>query len=75
MQDAEHKILVWLPSPMGDAVLCTPALRSIRKRFPSSRITFLANPVVRQALSPCSFNDAWLEARGRLRGVDFSEYR
>jgi len=61
MQDAENEILVWLPSPMGDAVLCTPALRAIRNRFNSSRITFLAKAVVRQVLEPCDFNDVWLE--------------
>jgi len=61
MQNADYNILVWLPSPMGDAILCTPALRAIRNRFSSSRITFLADPAVRRVLSPCSFNDAWLQ--------------
>ena len=59
MQD--NKILVWLPSPMGDAILCTPALRAVREKFESSEITFLANKTVRNILSPCSFNDNWLE--------------
>jgi len=57
----DNKILVWLPSPMGDAILCTPALRAIREKFKSSEITFLANKMVRNILSPCSFNDNWLE--------------
>ncbi len=61
MQNADYNILVWLPSPMGDAILCTPALRAIRNRFSSSRITFLADPAVRSVLSPCSFNNAWLQ--------------
>ena len=63
MQD--ENILVWLPSPMGDAVLCTPALRAIREHFESSQITFFANLVVRQVLSPSSFNDAWLEQKNK----------
>jgi len=46
---------------MGDAILCTPALRAIRKHFDSGKIRFFANPVVRQVLSPCTFNDEWLE--------------
>ncbi len=54
------EILVWLPSPMGDAVLCTPALRAIRQHFNSSKITFFGKSVVRQILSPCRFNDEWL---------------
>jgi heptosyltransferase-2 len=79
MQNADYNILVWLPSPMGDAILCTPALRAIRNRFSSSRITFLADPVVRSVLSPCSFNDAWLQLRrnpfalaARLRAHKFT---
>ena len=54
-------ILVWLPSPMGDAVLSTPALRAIREYFNSSKITFYANAIVRQVLSPCGYNDSWIE--------------
>jgi heptosyltransferase-2 len=61
MQDARYNILIWLPSPMGDAILCTPALRAIRKHFESSRISLFAQPIVREVLSPCSFNDTWLE--------------
>ncbi|MHC4293395.1 MAG: glycosyltransferase family 9 protein [Planctomycetota bacterium] len=45
---------------MGDAVLCTPALRAIRERFDNSKITFFAKPIVQKILSPCSFNDAWI---------------
>jgi heptosyltransferase-2 len=59
MQDTN--ILVWLPSPMGDAILCTPALRAIREHFKFCKITFLANSVVREVLSPCNLNDNWLE--------------
>ena len=58
------KILVWLPSPMGDAVLCTPALRALREYFNDTNITFLANPVVKNILSPNSFCDDWLEQKG-----------
>ncbi len=61
MQKIENVILAWLPSPLGDAVLCTPALRAIRQHFKSSKITFYSSPVVRGVLSPCSFNDRWLE--------------
>ena len=61
MQETGNEILAWLPSPLGDAVLCTPALRAIRQHFKSSRITFFGNPVVRGILSPSSFNDRWLE--------------
>ena len=65
MQDTRYEILVWLPSPMGDAVLCTPALRAIRRHFKSSQISFFANEVVRKILSPSRFNDIWLQQRSK----------
>jgi len=46
---------------MGDAVLCTPALRAIRQHFKSCQIAFFAKSVVREVLSPSSFNNFWLE--------------
>ncbi len=60
---SEHKdnILVWLPSPMGDAILCVPALRAVRKRFCSSNITFIGSSVVRQILTPTELTNCWLE--------------
>ena len=61
MTDTKENILVWLPSPMGDAILCTPALRAIRKRFSSSKITFYASALIHQVFTPCSFTNAWLE--------------
>ena len=60
-RESSHEILVWLASPMGDAILCTPALRAIRQHFNSCPISFFANAVVREVLSPSSFNDVWLE--------------
>jgi heptosyltransferase-2 len=61
MQKVKHEILVWLPSPVGDAILSTPALRAIRRKFTFSRISFFAKPAIREVLSPNGFNDAWLE--------------
>jgi heptosyltransferase II len=57
-----EKILVWLPSPLGDAVLATPALKAIRERFDDAKIYFYAGPTVRAALEPCDFCDEWIAA-------------
>jgi len=65
MHNTAQKILIWLPSPMGDAILCTPALRALRKLFKTSEITFLSRPIVREVLSPCRFNDKWLELQNK----------
>ncbi len=62
MTASDEKILVWLPSPMGDAILSTPALRALRKGRGDCPITFLANRTVRDILSPCAFNDAWVDS-------------
>jgi len=48
---------------MGDAILCTPALRAIREHFKSSKIWFLASSAVRETLSPSAFNDQWIELK------------
>lgn len=61
MSENEKEILVWLPSPMGDTILCTPALRTLRKRFKESTITFFGNEAAEQILSPCPFNDRWIK--------------
>jgi len=61
----EDNILVWLPSPMGDAILCTPALRAIRQHFESANITFLGSLTTRQILAGTKFNNAWLETEAK----------
>lgn len=74
-----RNILIWLPSPLGDAILCTPALRALREHHDSARITFYAGAAVRDILTPCPFNDAWMDQRHsltlvrRLRKQRFSE--
>lgn len=61
---AREKILVWLPSPLGDAVICTPAFRAIRNNFSDAEISFLASNTVRDVLSPCVFTDQWITLEG-----------
>ncbi len=41
-----RRILVRAPNWIGDAVMCEPALRGLRTRFPSASITLLAKPAV-----------------------------
>jgi len=65
MRDTKEKILVWLASPMGDAILCTPALRAIRRHFQKSRIFLFAKPTVKEILSPGEPGDEWLLQQSR----------
>jgi len=67
-----HKIVVILPSPMGDAVLATPALVYIRKTFPKAEITLLGNKVVCDILSDGGFSDFVLPfGKHKLNGLAF----
>lgn len=72
------KVLIWLPSPLGDAILCTPALRAIRRHFPSGKIYFYSNDIVRQVLSPSIFNDEWIHEHSKnplVIAKELKEYR
>ncbi len=55
-----RNILVWLPSPMGDAVMATPAMAAIRNLFAGDKITFCSNGTVAEILSGCPFTDEWI---------------
>ena len=55
-----QKLLIWLPSPLGDAIMATPALRAFRSHFNNAKITFLAPEFTRQVLSPSPFCDDWI---------------
>ena len=56
----DQSLLIWLPSPLGDAIMATPALRAIRSIYKETRITFLAPEFTRQILSPSPFCDDWI---------------
>jgi heptosyltransferase-2 len=55
------KILIWLPSPLGDAIMATPALRALRNHFKDECIVWYGSSTVRETLFPTSFADAWIE--------------
>ena len=53
-------LLIWLPSPLGDAIMATPALRAIRSLYKDYKITLMAPEFTRQVLSPSPFCDDWI---------------
>ncbi len=57
-------VLIWLPSPLGDAILSTPALSAFRWYYSGDRIVFLSETAVKAFLEPCSFCDQWIEIKG-----------
>lgn len=72
------RILVWLPSPMGDIIMCTPALHALRHCFRDATLTFYVNDVARAMLESSALADEWLtqcstfQAVRRLRRQRFS---
>lgn len=51
MSIISQRIVVVLPSPMGDAILCGPALRRLRTSLPESYIALLGNGTVKEVLA------------------------
>ena len=56
-----QRVLIWLPLPLGDAIMATPALREFRSLFSKASITFLGPAFTRQVLSPSPFCDNWID--------------
>jgi heptosyltransferase-2 len=48
--DKVHRLLVRGPNWLGDAVMCEPALRGLRRLFPDAEISLLVKPAVAELL-------------------------
>jgi heptosyltransferase-2 len=61
-----HKIAVFLPNWVGDAVMATPALRTLRDHFPDSQIVGVLKPYVAGILEGTAYLDdrIFLDKRG-----------
>ena len=59
--DKIRRILVFAPNWIGDAVMCTPALQSIRLAFSSAEIFLLARPSIANLLNTHSCVDRIIE--------------
>ncbi len=68
---APPSILIRAPNWVGDVVMCTPALRSIRRRFPGAHIAVLIKPSLRQLLENFPHIDEIIEwePKGRHKGI------
>jgi heptosyltransferase II len=66
-----RKILIRGTNWVGDAVMCVPAMREIRRIFPDAQISLLVRPWVRDVYSAVEFVDEILEydKQGVHRGL------
>ncbi|MCK4873683.1 MAG: lipopolysaccharide heptosyltransferase II [Phycisphaerales bacterium] len=61
------RLLVVLPSWIGDSVMATPALRAIRAALPDAHITVLARPGLESVLHGCPWINEFVV--GRAKGL------
>ena len=64
------RLLVVMPSWVGDVAMATPTLRALRRLYPAARITALVRASVRPMLDPCPWIDRFVTVRARKKGVN-----
>ena len=69
MNDPE-RLLVRAPNWIGDVVLSLPALRDLRRRFPTARLEVLARPWVGELYQAVPGIDAVVESRGHAADAE-----
>ncbi len=62
--DNPQRILVVMPSWVGDAVMATPTLRALRAHYRQARIDALAKPYIRPIIDACPWVDAIVATDG-----------
>jgi len=65
------RILIRSTNWIGDAIMTTPTIRSIRENFPAAEISILAYPWVADIFRACPHVDRVIlfEKQGRHRGL------
>lgn len=63
-----ERLLVVMPSWVGDAVMAMPTLRALDRLYPQARITALVKPLVRPMLESCPWVDRLLTLRNPRPG-------
>lgn len=68
--DNPKKIAVFLPNPVGDVVMATPALRALRQNLPDSRIVYVGRRAAIDTLTGTTWADAMItDPAGRKGGL------
>ncbi len=64
-----QRLLVVMPSWVGDSVMATPTLRALRQLYPQARITALAKSPVRPIIDACPWIDRIITTRSPREGM------
>lgn len=62
-----RSIVVFLPNWVGDVVMATPTLRSLRTTFPNAEITYFGRPIALDTIDGSNWCDASLCASPKVR--------
>jgi len=60
---APQRVAVFLPNPVGDAVMATPVLRALRGAFPDAHIVYIAREPALQVMAGCGWQDGTIADR------------
>ena len=63
-----ERLLVVMPTWLGDAVMAMPTLRALRELYPKAHIAALARSTVRPAIDPCPWVDRFITIRSPRKG-------
>lgn len=69
-----RNILIRLPNWVGDVVMCTPALRSIRRHYGNARISVIIKPSLKKIIENLPFFDTIIEYEPKGRDRGFKNY-
>ncbi len=64
-----QRLLIVMPSPLGDTVMATPTLRALRTLYAKAHITILIRSSVRPVIDGCPWVDRVVTVRPRRRGM------
>jgi heptosyltransferase II len=67
MEERFSRIIILLPTWVGDAVMATPALGAIRRRFAHARIVWMGNAAAREVLAGLDWADEVVDDPSRRR--------
>lgn len=65
MNEPFSRIVILLPTWVGDAVMATPALRALRSRFPDAHIAWMGPPAARDVLAGLAWADELIDDPAR----------
>ena len=69
-----QRIVIRCPNWVGDLVMCTPALRSVRRHFPAAHISVIVKPSLRAVIEELPFFDEIIEYEPKGRNRGFKNY-